>query len=170
MKSILKKSYAAVAAVALIVSGYFITGTLLIAGAQYNDVNAGNLEEAAGALASLTPPSVFTDGAEEAAWTSRFGRSEFGKSETASPYRVTLIRRNGQVVFDTGADSAAMENHLDRPEFQDAITGGTGTAVRNSATLGQEYIYAAVAIKDSQNETAGILRLSRPIPSFSSRL
>jgi len=63
-----------------------------------------------------------------------------------------------------------MENHLDREEFQAAITGGIGSARRVSATLGQDYIYAAMAVNNSQNIFVGVIRSSMLVPSFSSRL
>ena len=183
MTGILKKSYAAVAAAVLIVSIYFIAGVLILSGIQYNEINAGNLEEAVRTLGALTPASVFTDKESARAWVSAFENPDAGMSKDEgfnSPYRITLINRNGQVLFDTETDSSAMENHLDRPEFQTAITGGIGSERRKSASLGQDYIYAAIGIKPAgtytssatvgKNEIAGVLRLSRLVPSFSSRL
>ena len=162
MKNIWKKSFAIIAVAVLIISVYFITGVLLISGAQYNEINIDNLQKTVRTLASLTPASVFTEAGVTESWTSRDGNS--------TAYRITLIGRNGRVIFDTEADSAGMEDHLDRPEFQAAITTGTGTARRQSATLGQEYIYAAIDIRDSNGVSAGLLRISRQVPSFSSRL
>ena len=169
MKTIWKKSYAAVAAAVLIVSVYFITGILLYSSAQYNEINSGNLTEAVKIIEAFTPASVFAEDGSAGVWASQLKKARFGMNEQESGYRITLIRRNGQVVFDTHADSAAMEDHLNRPEFQAAITGGIGTARRQSATLGQEYLYATVGIKDQRGAIAGILRLSEEIPSFSSR-
>ena len=164
-----KKSFVAVAIAVFIVSAYFIAGVLVLSGAQYNEINTGNLEDAVRTLAVLTPASVFESEEKADAWASVLNNPA---------YRVTLIRRNGQVVYDTSAQSDAMENHLDRLEFQSAVTGGTGSARRKSATLGQEYIYAATGIRNDKSEIAGqaaggiagVLRLSRLVPSFSSRL
>jgi len=63
-----------------------------------------------------------------------------------------------------------MENHLNRLEFQTAIREGIGTARRRSATMGQYYFYAAASLYDSNGEFAGVLRLSRLIPGFFTRL
>jgi two-component system phosphate regulon sensor histidine kinase PhoR len=161
MTSILKKGFTAVAAAVTIVSVYVIAGLIFFSNAQYNKISAGNLENAIRVLASLTPASVFTE--ETGDWVSRVGNSE-------SAYRVTLIRRNGQVIFDTGAESSGMENHLDRPEFQTAITGGLGSARRKSSTMGQEYIYASLGIKDRYEQIVGVIRLSAIVPGFSFRL
>jgi two-component system phosphate regulon sensor histidine kinase PhoR len=149
-------------AAVLIVSVYFIVGVLYIASAQYNEINAGNLNETVKTLGSLTPISVFSDESAAEDWVYHVGNSV--------PYRITLISRNGQVIFDTDTDSAEMGDHLDRPEFQAAFITGLGSARRHSATFGQNYIYAALGIKDSKGDTVGILRISRQVPSFSSRL
>jgi two-component system phosphate regulon sensor histidine kinase PhoR len=162
MKSILKKSSILVAAAVLIVSAYFIAGILIYANNQYNEINTEDMEEAVSALRRFTPTGVFTDTDAAAEWISRV--------DTSGPYRITLISRSGQVIFDTEADSAIMENHLDRLEFQTAIREGTGTARRRSATLGQYYLYAAAALYDSAGEFTGVLRLSRLIPGFFTRL
>jgi len=162
MKSVLKKSSIIVAAVVLVVSAYFIAGALIYANNQYNEINTENMEEAVMALRRFTPPDVFTDKDAANEWISRV--------DISGPYRVTLISRSGQVMFDTEADSAVMENHLNRVEFQTAIQEGVGTARRRSATLGQYYFYAAAALRDSAGEFTGVLRLSRLIPGFFTRL
>ena len=163
MTGFVKKSFAGVAAAVLVVSAYFVIGVLLFANAQYSDINAMNLEGIIRTLGSLTPASVFTDAESEKAWVA-------GIPASALPYRITLIRRNGQVIYDSNTDSATMENHLDRPEFQAAIRGGLGTARRRSATLGQEYIYTALDITDGGADIAGVLRVSTLVPSLYSRL
>ena len=60
--------------------------------------------------------------------------------------RLTLIRRDGVVVFDSEVahDSVAlMENHGTRPEVLQAHANSIGINRRVSATLGQEFVYAA---------------------------
>jgi hypothetical protein len=58
--------------------------------------------------------------------------------------RVTLIRPDGQVVFDTTSDSSQMENHLYRPEVQAALQSqGTGLSVHRSNTLDYDMAYLA---------------------------
>jgi len=162
MKSVLKKSSVIVAAVVLVVSAYFIAGALIYANNQYNEINTENMEEAVSALRRFTPPDVFVNTDATVEWISRMG--------ITGPYRITLINRSGRVIIDTEADSAAMENHLNRAEFQTAIQEGVGTARRRSATLGQYYFYAAAALYDSNGEFTGVLRISRLIPGFFTRL
>jgi len=162
MKNILKKNYVFVAAAILIVSAYFITGVLIYANKQYNAINRENMEEAVNIIKQFTPPEVFSDNGATTRWISRL--------DVSSKYRITLISRNGQVIFDTEADTANIENHLDRPEFQAAVKDGVGNAIRRSATLGKYYIYTAAAIYDSGGRFTGVLRLSRLIPGFFTRL
>jgi two-component system phosphate regulon sensor histidine kinase PhoR len=162
MKTILKKNYVFVSAAILIVSAYFISGVLIYSNKQYNAINRENMEEAANIIKRFTPPEVFTDNDATERWISRL--------DISGKYRITLINRNGQVIFDTEADSANIENHLDRPEFQATVRNGTGFAIRRSATLGKHYIYTAVAINDSAGRFAGVLRFSGLIPGFFSRL
>jgi two-component system phosphate regulon sensor histidine kinase PhoR len=162
MKTILKKNYVFVAAAILIVSAYFISGVLIYANRQYNTINRENMEEAANIIKRFTPPEVFTDNEAAAQWISRL--------DISGKYRITLISRNGQVIFDTEADSEDIENHLDRPEFQAAVKDGIGYALRHSATLGQNYLYTAVAINDSNERFTGVLRFSSLVPGFFTRL
>ena len=162
MKSIYKKSILIISAAFLLVSAYFIAGVLIFANNQYYEINTRNLEEAARVLKDFTPPDVFTNPNAAGDWARRIG-------DTSSSYRITLINRNGQVIYDTEAESSIMENHLDRTEFQSAVRNGIGTSRRSSATLGQYQLYAAIAIY-SQGELAGILRLSYLVSGFFPRL
>ncbi|MCL2706044.1 MAG: ATP-binding protein [Spirochaetaceae bacterium] len=165
MKRILKNEFTIVAIAGLIVSLYFIAGVLIFANRQYNDININNLEEAAKTLKGFTSAKVFTNSETTTTWV-----SHLNSTKEKSPYRITLIDSNGYVIFDTDADSSTMENHFNRPEFQDAIREGKGTSLRQSATLGKIFLYAALAITDSNNQLAGILRLSRAVPGYYSRL
>lgn len=62
--------------------------------------------------------------------------------------RVTRISPDGAVLYDSHADPATMENHLDRPEVQEALSGGEGGSTRVSATLGEQNYYAAIRLCD----------------------
>jgi two-component system, OmpR family, phosphate regulon sensor histidine kinase PhoR len=63
--------------------------------------------------------------------------------------RLTLIRHDGVVVFDSQvpADSVArMENHLHRPEIQNSRAVRVGVDRRRSATVDEEFLYAATPV------------------------
>lgn len=76
-------------------------------------------------------------------------------------FRVTLIAPDGTVLFDSVANVATMENHLNRTEVQGALTSGSGEASRVSATLGTHTFYHAVLL-DSGN----VLRVAHTTDSL----
>ncbi len=72
-----------------------------------------------------------------------------------SDYRITWIASDGTVLYDSEADSSAMENHLEREEFKEALETGSGESSRYSSTLMQRYFYYAERLDDGT-----VLRLS----------
>jgi len=76
--------------------------------------------------------------------------------------RVTLIDATGRVTADSEFDNREMDNHLDRPEIQEALLKGVGKAVRYSLTLKKDMIYVAVPLRE-ESRTTGYIRLSRPL-------
>lgn len=82
--------------------------------------------------------------------------------------RVTLISAAGEVVGDSEvppAELAQLENHLDRPEIQQAVSAGEGASVRYSATLHTEMLYVAYPFASAGGER-GILRLALPLTAM----
>ena len=61
--------------------------------------------------------------------------------------RITLIASDGSVLFES-ATSQQMENHLGRPEIQQAKQEGIGRDRRDSQTLGYETYYYAMLLPD----------------------
>ena len=76
--------------------------------------------------------------------------------------RVTLIDPAGRVISDSQADAKQMDNHINRPEIQQAKTEGRGKSSRFSATLQESMLYVALPIKDNNN-VKGYIRLARPL-------
>jgi two-component system phosphate regulon sensor histidine kinase PhoR len=76
--------------------------------------------------------------------------------------RVTLIDKAGQVFYDSQAEATQMENHLDRPEIQQAKTEGRGKSSRFSVTLQESMLYVALPLKEN-DEVKGYIRLARPL-------
>ena len=82
--------------------------------------------------------------------------SEEKLSEFAfSGFRITLIDKDGNVKFDSNADVSEMNNHLNRPEIQQALNSGYGSYTRYSDTLKTEDYYYAMLLDDGN-----ILRVS----------
>ncbi|MCD8356505.1 MAG: ATP-binding protein [Clostridia bacterium] len=77
-------------------------------------------------------------------------------SDLPKDTRATLITKDGTVLYDSNASAAEMENHLDRPEIQDALRYGTGEDTRKSSTTNNSTYYYAVRLSDDC-----ILRLSQ---------
>ncbi|QSX08767.1 HAMP domain-containing protein [Alkalibacter rhizosphaerae] len=77
----------------------------------------------------------------------------------SSDYRITLIDEEGRVVFDTDRDAETMQNHADRPEILDALSGNPTRSVRYSESIGADMMYKAVAMELDDGST-GILRVS----------
>ncbi|HEY3315015.1 MAG TPA: ATP-binding protein [Bacillota bacterium] len=78
--------------------------------------------------------------------------------------RITVMARDGAVLADNQNDPAVMENHADRPEFVQALSGGRGTAVRPSATMGTDMLYVATRLDGPGGSgTLGVMRLAVPL-------
>lgn len=76
--------------------------------------------------------------------------------------RVTLIDPSGKVITDSQADGNKMDNHLERPEIQQAKKEGQGKASRFSVTRQESMLYVALPIKENA-EIKGYIRLARPL-------
>ncbi len=84
-------------------------------------------------------------------------------SETGS--RITLIDREGTVISESSVASdriSHMQNHLHRPEVQEALASGFGLADRSSPTLGWVMAYAAVRWGGAE-EPIGVVRVALPM-------
>ncbi|WP_312102446.1 ATP-binding protein [Lachnoclostridium sp.] len=62
--------------------------------------------------------------------------------------RVTLMNRDGEVLYDSDAISIHMEYHKERPEFVEALEEGIGKDIRLSKTIGKNTYYYAKLIRD----------------------
>ncbi len=75
-------------------------------------------------------------------------------------YRFTWISPDGSVLFDNEADTATMQNHLERPEIRQALSEGFGEATRHSYTLADSQYYAAKRLPDGSVFRMSIAQLS----------
>lgn len=76
--------------------------------------------------------------------------------------RVTIIDPDGVVLGESDQDRRQMDNHLKRPEIQEALAGGEGSSIRYSTTIGAEMMYAAVPVMDG-GEISAYTRVALPI-------
>lgn len=79
--------------------------------------------------------------------------------------RVTLIDPDGVVLYDSFVSASSMDNHMDRPEFVQAVQDGEASVRRESDTIQKNSFYYAVCLPDQE-----VLRLSREADSVISFL
>ena len=82
-------------------------------------------------------------------------------------YRITWLKADGTVLYDTRSDAGSMENHSQRQEVRDALKTGAGESSRYSATLLEKMLYYAQRLSDgtvlrlsASRVTVGVLFLS----------
>ena len=83
--------------------------------------------------------------------------------ENISPreIRLTLISPDGDVLYETATDQQTMENHIGRPEIQEALESGVGQDIRDSQTMGYQTYYYAQRLSDGN-----ILRIAQDSQSL----
>ncbi|MEQ1760748.1 MAG: ATP-binding protein [Vicinamibacterales bacterium] len=84
--------------------------------------------------------------------------------------RITLIAADGLVVGESTLDGdqlARLENHLQRPEVQTALTSGVGVLARLSTTTGEETLYAAVTARHTR---VAFVRIGEPLTTVTGQV
>jgi len=76
-------------------------------------------------------------------------------------YRLTIVSTEGTVLGDSEEPSASLENHLYRPEIQEALEKGWGSRVRYSHTVREPLMYGA--LRASADGKDLIIRLAVPV-------
>ena len=87
---------------------------------------------------------------------------EFASNEGdngAEGYRITIVTHSGQVLADSSASAANMENHATRPEIQTAFAEGVGESVRFSNTINRHMKYVAVRVGPA-DAPEGVVRVA----------
>ena len=77
-------------------------------------------------------------------------------AESVESVRITVVDKEGIVLFDSVADQLSMDNHISRPEIVKAIEQGEGTSVRQSDTMNKSTFYYAIRM-----ENGYILRIAK---------
>lgn len=75
---------------------------------------------------------------------------------TTGGLRVTVVGKDGSVLYDNITDPLKMANHSKRPEIESAFQDGEGKAVRKSETLNKSTFYYAILLEDGN-----VLRVSK---------
>lgn len=126
---------------------------------------------ASGLITFLVSQDYFNETKKELALEARYismglesGGNDFLNkiaAENGSNVRITLIDKDGIVLFDNQAEAKTLENHAMRQEIMEAVAVGAGEAERFSDTLDKTTYYYAVRLEDGK-----ILRLARTIDSI----
>ncbi len=83
------------------------------------------------------------------------------KIGNATSSRITLLDKDGKVLFDSIENPDEMENHSNRPEFIEAQKSGYSEMVRYSNTLSKQTFYYAVRLENDQ-----VLRVAKTTDSL----
>lgn len=75
--------------------------------------------------------------------------------------RLTVIRPDGSVLYDSFESADSLDNHLSRPEIASCTESKNGCSIRKSETAGIEYIYYACRYGDKIVRTALPFELSQ---------
>lgn len=86
------------------------------------------------------------------------------RAAAATGHRFTLIAAAGRVLGDSEADPATLRGHGDRPEVIQALAVGHGSAVRFSASVHRDLLYAARRLETAQGPV--VLRAATPLASL----
>lgn len=86
-------------------------------------------------------------------------------ASAGSRSRFTVALPDGSVLADSEEEPERMENHANRPEIKQALSGKTGVDIRQSSTLGTEWIYAAIPFPGG-----GAIRAAADMRSVNERL
>lgn len=86
---------------------------------------------------------------------------EIDLSTNLDELRVTWIASDGKVLYDNDLDALKLENHMNRPEIQEAFQKGEGESVRRSDTMNQNTFYYAVLL-----DNGSVLRVATKAESI----
>ncbi len=57
--------------------------------------------------------------------------------------RITIIDYNGEVLYESSRKTKGMQNHLNRPEIQEALKNKIGFSIRYSQSMDRDFLYVA---------------------------
>ena len=130
----------------------FIAAFLCAAFSVQKQYQEGFTSQLDAALAILSTQTGWISGDPDAAVT----KVSEELAKTGQKMRISVIDASGKVVGDS-SDEEIDQNHLDRPEIQQALKNGRGYATRMSASVHEPYYYEAVYLPGK-----GFLRAALP--------
>lgn len=152
-------------------------------------IAAGSLPSIYYLTSTLEDQVVETQTSEAAARVSRIAKrlaslkqedriAELRRIGYATPERLTLIDRQGHVVFDSRVkELQSLDNHRARPEIagardalrEDPDHPAVASSVRHSDTLERDNLFVAIAMRSADDvDDISVLRISKPLNYVSS--
>jgi two-component system phosphate regulon sensor histidine kinase PhoR len=145
-------TYIIIIVVSVLAATWFASRTLK---QFYHEQNASDLEARALLLKSQILEYLSPLDAQA---IDRLCKKAGGQSTT----RITVILSSGKVLGDSEKDPTMMDNHVDRPEVIQALSGQTGISTRYSHTLEKEMMYVGIPLKRN-SRIVGLVRTSVPL-------
>ena len=144
-----KKIFGSIAIVAAII---FVASIALVMGVLYNHFQDVQVEQ------MKIQTELVQQGIEKSG-------ASFTDGLKTEGCRLTWIDDKGRVLYDSAAEAATMENHLEREEVKEAIKTGEGKSSRYSTTLMEKQLYvtkkaadgSVIRISDTQRSFLGII-------------
>lgn len=133
-KSLSKRVFSTMLAISVAVVVVFALAATLFMQERVMDVTRSELANEAETVAEALNSSP--------SYISMLRRLDLGTT------RVTLVGADGDVIYDNERDESKMEDHGTRPEIEQALATGRGSAERSSSTLGEVMLYEAVRLAD----------------------
>ena len=146
--------------VAAITAGLFLIGTLLFF--QFRSFFLKQLKSKLKTAIVLANKSLNRN--RFRAGDSLYLKQFADRYSTLAGSRVTLISRRGRVLADSQVpidQLKQVENHLQRPEVQEALKNGVGFAIRHSATANLDLLYGCMPVAGG-----GFLRFALPMETI----
>ena len=143
--------------VALLFAGFYYSSSTIFRNFYFQWLS-GRMSQEAVLLGRLLPLGVEGTGFDDAC---RQLSRELGS-------RITVIALDGRVLGDSAEPSESMENHAGRPEVEEAIQKGSGSAIRFSTTVGYDMLYQA--FRQAGPAPARIIRVATPLRQVESTL
>lgn len=128
-----KRIFKSVFITALIVFAASFVLTMVVLYGHFSDMQMKELKSQTGFVAAAVEEN---------------GIDYINSLDESDDYRITWVKPDGTVIYDSKADTASMENHLERKEIQEALKTGEGTSYRQSATILERQLYCARLLKD----------------------
>jgi two-component system phosphate regulon sensor histidine kinase PhoR len=139
----------------LIVAAAALTALAWVADAEAEQREAATFEQLERQAAVLSGLGVEWFAAEAALADQPRIWSEFAAA------RLTVIRADGRVVFDSQRDARTMENHASRPEVAQALATGRSRVLRPTALTDHDSYYVAHRVGPAA-APLGVVRLAAP--------